>query len=129
MGIEDFVFLWVWGFCRFSDRFLRVWDGYGQWRRQDFVTGGEVWVYRGSRVRSPPEADTFTAVHSSMTMKAHTYYVIFGRPPIGGSLPPLAAPLGMGIEIQSPRYTYIQIYIAPKIVRTNLRRWHRMTRR
>jgi len=25
-----------------------------QWRRQDFVTGGsEVWVYRGSRVRSP----------------------------------------------------------------------------
>ena len=30
-----------------------------------------------------------------MTMKAHTYYIIFGRPPIGGSfpLPPLAAPL------------------------------------
>ena len=28
-------------------------------------------------------------------MKAHTYYIIFGRPPIGGSfpLPPLAAPL------------------------------------
>ena len=26
-----------------------------QWRRQDFVTGGsEVWVYRGSRVQSPP---------------------------------------------------------------------------
>ena len=26
-----------------------------QWRRQDFVTGGsEVWVHRGSRVRSPP---------------------------------------------------------------------------
>ena len=27
----------------------------GQWRRQDFVTGGrsEVWVYMGSRVRSP----------------------------------------------------------------------------
>ena len=26
-----------------------------QWRRQYFVTGGsEVWVYRGSRVRSPP---------------------------------------------------------------------------
>ena len=34
-----------------------------QWRRQDFVTGGsEVWVYRGSRVRSLRE-DTFTAVH------------------------------------------------------------------
>ena len=29
---------------------------YRQWCRQDFVTGGgsEVWVYRGSRVRSPP---------------------------------------------------------------------------
>ena len=30
-----------------------------------------------------------------MTMKAHTYYIIFGRPPIGGKLPhppPLAAP-------------------------------------
>jgi len=28
---------------------------------------------------------------SSMTMKAHTYYIIFGRPPVGGkasSLPP-----------------------------------------
>jgi len=23
-----------------------------------------------------------------MTMKAHTYYIIFGRPPIGGKLPP-----------------------------------------
>jgi len=32
---------------------------------------------------------------SSMTMKAHTYYIIFGRPPIGGKLPPLAAPLGI----------------------------------
>ena len=32
---------------------------------------------------------------SSMTMKAHTYYIIFGRPPIGGSFPPspLTAPL------------------------------------
>ena len=26
---------------------------------------------------------------SYMTMKAHTYYIIFGRPPIGGKLPPL----------------------------------------
>jgi len=25
---------------------------------------------------------------SSMTMKAHTYYIIFRRPPIGGSFPP-----------------------------------------
>ena len=33
-----------------------VWHRSGQWRRHDFVTGGrsEVWVYRGSRVRSPP---------------------------------------------------------------------------
>jgi len=31
---------------------------------------------------------------SSMTMKAHIYYILFGRPPIGGSFPlPLAAPL------------------------------------
>jgi len=30
-------------------------DASYQWHRQDFVTGGsEVWVYRGSRVRSPP---------------------------------------------------------------------------
>ena len=35
---------------------------------------------------------------SSMTMKAHTYYIIFGRPPIAGKLPPspLAAPLCRG---------------------------------
>ena len=25
---------------------------------------------------------------SSVAMKAHTYYIIFGRPPIGGKLPP-----------------------------------------
>ena len=35
---------------------------------------------------------------SSMTMKAHTYYIIFGRPPMGGSFPrPLAAPLSKAI--------------------------------
>jgi len=27
-----------------------------------------------------------------MTMKAHTYYIILGRPPIGGKLPPFSAP-------------------------------------
>ena len=27
-------------------------------------------------------------IRSSMTMKAHTYYIIFGHPPIGGKLPP-----------------------------------------
>ena len=79
-----------------------------QWRRQDSVTGGsEVWVYRGSRVRSPQSrlyclcinvALCSTALlcdicrvirRSFMTMKAHTYYIIFGRPPIGGKLPAL----------------------------------------
>ena len=35
-----------------------------QWRRQDFVTGGGVrYGSVGGLVRSPPEADTFTAVH------------------------------------------------------------------
>jgi len=32
-------------------------------------------------------------------------------------------------EIIHIAYVHIQIYIAPKIVRANLRRWHRMTRR
>jgi len=84
-------------------------------RRQDFVTRGvsEVWVCRGSRVRSPPVPVVLSVYQrgslldglqcicrvirrSSMTMKANTYYIIFGRPPIGGKLPPflpLAAPL------------------------------------
>jgi len=38
-------------------------DG-SQWRRQDFVTGGEVRYGSIGGLRSPPEADTFTAVHS-----------------------------------------------------------------
>ena len=62
----------------------------------------------GSRVRSPPVPVVLSVYlcstalqcicrvirRSSMTMKAHTYYIIFGRPPIGGSFPPssLAAP-------------------------------------
>ena len=29
----------------------------------------------------------------------------------------------------SYKHTYVQIYTAPKIVRTNLRRWHRITGR
>jgi len=75
-----------------------------QWRRQDFVTGGEseVWIYRGSSVRSPPVSVVLSVYQrgslldglaiyrgicrvirrSSMTMKVHTYYIIFGRPPI-----------------------------------------------
>ena len=84
-----------------------------QWRRQDFVTvGSEVWVNRGSRVRSPLVPVVLSVYQrgslldglvicicgvirrSSMTMKAHTYYIIFGRPHIGEASPfPLAAPL------------------------------------
>ena len=78
-----------------------------QWRRQDFVTwASEVWVYRGSRVRSTPVPVVLSvyqrgslldglAVYLSCDTKklhdnesTHTYYIIFGRPPIGGKLPP-----------------------------------------
>ena len=79
-----------------------------------FCNGGsEVWVYRGSRVRSPLVPVVLSVYQrgslldglvicicrvirrSSMTVKAHTYYIIFGHPPIGGSfpLPSLVAPL------------------------------------
>jgi len=40
---------------------------YGLYPRIPPNTPLEVWVYRGSRVRSPPEADTFTAVHTHIT--------------------------------------------------------------
>ena len=89
-----------------------------RWRRQDFVTGAsEVWVYRGSEYEVSQSrlyclcinvAPCSTAVQcicrvirrSFMTMKAHTYYIIFGHPPIGGSFPlsPLAAPLIHTVE-------------------------------
>ena len=36
-----------------------------------------------------------------MTMKARTYYIIFGRPPIGGEASPLAAPLVVGASLLS----------------------------
>ena len=40
-----------------------------------------------------------------MTKKAHTYYIIFGRPPVGGSFPPsaLVAPLSIGLYRQLAR--------------------------
>jgi len=43
-----------------------------------------------------------------MTMKAHTYYIIFGRPPIGGNfpLPPLAAPLAADEIDLNPVHSY-----------------------
>ena len=62
--------------------------------------GSEVWVYRGSRVRSPPVPvvlsvyqrasllDGLAMYLSCDTKKFHhnesTYYIIFGRPPIWG---------------------------------------------
>jgi len=83
-------------------------NGWRQTAPPGFCNRREWGMGRGSRVWSPPEADTFTAVHrefvgfgicrvirrSSTTMKAHTYYIIFGHPPIRGEAsPPLAAPL------------------------------------
>jgi len=38
---------------------------------------------------------------SSMTMKAHTYYIIFGRPLIGGKLPPFPPGGATGLRIHS----------------------------
>jgi len=35
---------------------------------------------------------------SSMTMKAHTYYIIFGRPSTGGDASPLPAPLAAALN-------------------------------
>ena len=88
-----------------------------QWRRQDFVNRGEseVWVYRGSRVQSPPVPVVLSAYQrgslldglavylSCYTKKFHdneSTHILhnFGRPPIGGSFPPspLAAPLALG---------------------------------
>jgi len=85
-----------------------------QWRRQDFVTGGsEVWVYRGSRVRSPPvpvvlsvyqrgslldglamylSCDTKKFNDNESTHILHNFWTSTHR---GGSFPPspLAAPL------------------------------------
>jgi len=80
-----------------------------QWRRQDFVTrgGSEVWVYRGSRVRSPPVPVVLSVYQrgslldglamclsrrSSMTMKAHILHN-FWTSTHRGEASPLAAPL------------------------------------
>jgi len=93
-----------------------------QWRRQDFVTGGrgiEVWVYRRSRVRSPPEADTFTAAHrefvgfgtvwyeevpwqwkhTRMMMILHNFWTSTHRGEAPPS-PPLSAPLTQAADRQ-----------------------------
>ena len=52
-----------------------------------------------------------------MTMKAHTYYIIFGRPPIGGSfpLPPGGATdrgqhAGSSVMLRSVTYLYSKLY-------------------
>ena len=77
-----------------------------QWRRQDFVTGGVRYGPIGGLEYEVPQSRLYcpfinvalcsTALQcicrvirrSSVTMKARTYYIIFGRPPIGGKLPP-----------------------------------------
>ena len=83
--------------------------------RQDFVTGGKWGMglvgleYEVSQSRlyclcinvalcsTALQCICRVIQRSFMTMKAHTYYTIFGRPPIGGKLPPfpLAAPLSL----------------------------------
>jgi len=82
--------------------------GRSQWRRQDFVTGGKVrYGSVGGLEYEVPQSRLYclcinvalcsTALQcicrvirrSSMAMKAHTYYIFFGRPPIGGKLPSL----------------------------------------
>ena len=87
--------------------------GRQQWRRQDFVTGGGMKYgsiggleYEVSQSRlyclCINVALCSTALQcicrvirrSSVTMKAHTYYIIFGRPPIGGGASPLPPPGG-----------------------------------
>ena len=89
-----------------------------QWRRQDFVTGGsKVWVYRGSRVRSPPVPVVLSvyqrgslldglAMHLSCDMKkfhdnesahvSHNFWTSTHRGEASALPPPLAAPLGGG---------------------------------
>jgi len=80
-----------------------------EWRRQDFVTGGEVrYASIGGLEYEVPQSRLYclcinvalcsTALkcicrvirRSSTTMKAHTYYIIFGRRSThrGGSFPP-----------------------------------------
>ena len=78
-----------------------------QWRRLDFITGGKVrYGSIGGLEYEVTQSRLYclcinvalcsTALQcicrvirrSSTTMKAHTYYIFFGRPPIGGSFPP-----------------------------------------
>jgi len=95
-----------------------------QWRRQDFVTGGVRYGSIGCLEYEVPKSRLYclcinvalcsTALQcicrvirrSSITMKAHTYYIIFGRPRIGGKLPPspLATPLCHNVVSPSRDY-------------------------
>ena len=52
---------------------------------------------------------------SSMTMKAHTYYIIFGRPPIAGEASPLAAPLQTCAEFIRVN-TWVEVYRKQRLV-------------
>jgi len=55
---------------------------------------------------------------SFMTMKAHTYCIIFGRPPIWGKLPPLAAPLHRIVKRREPTPARTRAY-SKRVLRTN----------
>ena len=48
---------------------------------------------------------------SSMTMKAHTYYIIFGRPPIGGSFPPPGGATGHVVSVRRLSRTWLSCFL------------------
>jgi len=48
-----------------------------------------------------------------MTMKAHTYYIIFGRPPIGGKLPPFPPGGATGVKALQELY-FLKILLKTK---------------
>ena len=72
-----------------------------QWRRENFVTGEVRYGFIEGLEYEVPQSRLYCLCinvalcsticrvirRSSMTMKAHTYYIIFGRPPMGGSFP------------------------------------------
>jgi len=74
----------------------------------------EVWAYRGSRVRRPPEADTFTAVHrefvgfdNETTHILHNFWTSTHRgeaSPSPRSLAPLCAAVSACIDIDECSY-------------------------
>jgi len=82
-----------------------------QWRRENFVTGEVRYGFIEGLEYEVPQSRLYCLCinvalcsticrvirRSSMTMKAHTYYIIFGRPPIGGEAFPFP-PSGSATE-------------------------------